>query len=98
MELYMEMDFEYYDCRVREYNWNEKDHELTLYCLYQDKEKLKAVFKNAVRVKCLEVLPCHVIEYIKHTYDVNTDSMCYEVKCKDLVETATIWADKVLRS
>lgn len=45
----MGMDFEYYDCRVRDYNWNEKDHELTLYCLYQDKEKLKAVFKNAVR-------------------------------------------------
>lgn len=97
MELYMGMDFEYYDCRVREYNWNEKKHEMELQCLYRDKEKVNAVYQNAVQIKDLEGLPGYVIEYIKHTYDANTNNMRYEVKCKDLAETAMIWADDILR-
>ena len=49
MELYMGMDFEYYDCRVREYNWNEKKHEMELQCLYRDKKKSMLCFKTQYR-------------------------------------------------
>lgn len=91
MKLYMGMNFEYYDCRVQGYKWDEANQEVVLSCMYQDKEKVTAVFINVVRAKYLEILPYRVIEYMKCAYNEKEDNTCFEVKCKGIVETAMIW-------
>jgi len=52
-------------------------------------------FVNPKEARYLEILPKRIIEFIKHVNDENSDTPCFEIKCKDIFETAFVWADNV---
>ena len=95
MTLWGNMVFRFYDFHVQEYEWDKTNSTLFIICKYQDREKVKVEFENPKDVQFFEILPKRIIEFIKHVNDENSDTPCFEIKCKDIFETAFVWADNV---
>lgn len=91
------MDFRFLYFEVKKFNWDEINRTLFFECLYQDRERVKLEFVNPKNVKYLEILPSRVIEYITRIEDEGSDVPCFEIKCKDIYETAFVWADYIQR-
>lgn len=84
-------DYQFYDCKVEEMQWNEKHDILTLFCRYMDRSRMKILVSGVRKYEYIQVMMDHVIDYIIPSI-CEGSNLCYEVHFKQLAETTKIWA------
>ena len=92
-ELYHNMNFEFYDCKVKKFEANVQTRELWLHCLYRKCEPVTIRYQGVEAVDGLGILSNKVIEYMTYHYDERKDCNRYEIKFQEIAERTTIWAD-----
>ena len=97
-ELYHNMDFEFYDCKVKTFEVNVQTHELWLHCLYRKCEPVTIRYQGVEAVDGLGILPNKTIEYMTYHYDERKDCNRYEIKFQEVAERTIIWADRMGRT
>lgn len=95
--LIMGRDYQYRDCDVERYIWNEDNGELTIFCNYHGRENIKISMRNTKKCEALEILPVHTIDYVVRTYDKEKQLDCWEFRLQHLCEVAKIWAEGMVR-
>lgn len=96
--LYYDRDYQYRDCFVIKYEWDNAKKELAIFCNYQARESIKITMCDVREYFALEILPNHVIDYIIPTFDYEKEADCYEIHLKQLYEVAKVWAKGMRRS
>ena len=93
-----ERDYQYRDCRIRQYVLEEEQKKLILYCDYLDRNFTNLVLHDVYAYDALEVLHNHVIDYIIRRYDANSGTHHFEIHFRHLYEVTNVWAGKIFQT
>ena len=93
-----ERDYQYRDCRIRQYVLEEEQKKLILYCDYLDRNFTNLVLHDVHAYDALEILHNHIIDYIIHKYDEEAGTNLFEIHFKHLYEVTNVWAEKLFQT
>jgi len=94
--MFLERDYQYYGCLIRQYIFNREAQTLILSCDYLGRPFITLTFHDVHAYDSLEFLENHVINYITCAYDIESDGKLFEIHFDQLYEVTKVWATKML--
>ena len=94
--MFLERDYQYYGCHIRQYFFNQNEKTLILFCDYLGRPFINLMFHDVRTYNSLEFLSNHTINYVICSYDTESDVTLFEIHFNQLFEVTKVWATKML--